>query len=52
MTDFKVLCDVDGVLADFTQGFLDNIEAVTGISFRPEQVVEWDFSKVLRLLSL
>lgn len=44
-----VLLDVDGVLANFIGSVLDVVRAVTGASYTPEHVTQFDFTKSLDL---
>lgn len=38
----RVLCDVDGVLADFVGTFLDYIQKTYGLSYRRDAIDQWD----------
>jgi 5'(3')-deoxyribonucleotidase len=40
-----VLLDVDGVLADFCQGFLDSIEEETGYVFGQQVITDWTITR-------
>lgn len=45
----RVLLDVDGVVADYANWYLQGVEYVTGRRYRPKDVRCWDFSKALGL---
>jgi 5'(3')-deoxyribonucleotidase len=45
----RILCDVDGVLADFVGLILDYVQKNTGLSYRPEAVDQWDMLQCLGL---
>lgn len=48
-TPLRILCDCDGVLADFVGLVLDYVRNKTGLSYRPEAVDQWDCFKCLGL---
>jgi 5'(3')-deoxyribonucleotidase len=43
----KILCDVDGVIADSNSHMLAAIALVTGRYFTREQITEWSYAKAL-----
>lgn len=45
----RILCDVDGVLADFVGLVLDYVQRNTGLSYLHSAVDEWDMFKCLGL---
>ncbi len=42
MKRLRILCDVDGVLADFVGLVLDYVQKNTGLSYLPSAVDQWD----------
>lgn len=42
MAKLRILCDVDGVLADFVGLVLDYVQKNTGLSYLPAAVDQWD----------
>ena len=49
MRRLRVLLDVDGVVANFVESFLREVEAVTGASFSHDDVTQYDLCKALGL---
>lgn len=45
----RILCDVDGVLADTTGEFLEGLKILAGKAFDPADVGEWDYQKALNI---
>lgn len=48
MSKPKVLCDVDGVIADFVGAVLSIIHDETGDLYKHSDVLEWDFGNIFR----
>lgn len=44
-----VLCDVDGVVADFLTAFLKEVQQVTGVEHSPEEITSYGIEEVLGL---
>lgn len=48
-TRLRILCDVDGVLADFVGLVLDYVQRNTGLYYRPNALDDWDMLGCLGL---
>jgi 5'(3')-deoxyribonucleotidase len=44
----RILCDVDGVLADFLTEFLEFGNTLTGVRYKKEDIKKWDIFKISR----
>jgi len=49
MRKIRFLCDVDGVIADFTGLYMNATEQALGYRFRREDLKEWDIGKAMHL---
>lgn len=45
----RVLCDVDGVLADYTGRYLECLRLATGKCFSPAEITQWNYTDALGL---
>jgi len=52
MRSLTILCDMDGIIVDLLNHWLDAIALDHGIRVQPEEIVEWDMAKCGRLRDL
>lgn len=45
----RVLCDIDGVVANYNQRYLECLRLATGRFHRPEEITTWEYRDCLKL---
>ena len=45
----EVILDVDGVMADFVKKYLETFTHLTGITYRPKDIDQWDIAEALKV---